>query len=101
MTSALFNPRERSLIRSNILVLGSLAMSVPLSGFPHLQPNFLLCMPAVLSVIGLADTMRCIQRRWCLYHGGVLFCIYMDLMVISIVWFFFLYPYFTPLTATH
>ena len=101
MTPALFNPRVRSLTRSNILVLGSLAMSLPISGFPRIHPNAFMFLPAMLAVLGTADTVRCIQRRWCLYHGGVLFCIYMDLMVLSIVWFFFLYPYFMPLSATH
>lgn len=100
MTPALFNPRVRSLTRSNILVLGSLFVALALSGFPHPHQNLLLCLPAVLSIVGTADTVRCIQRRWSLYHGGVLFCIYMDLMVIAIIWFFFLFPYFAPFSTT-
>ena len=99
MTPAPFNPRVRSLTRANILVLGSLLLTLPLSGFPHPHQNLLLAIPALLSVVGMMDTVRCIQRRWSLYHGGVLFCIYMDLMIIAIIWFFFLYPYFAPFST--
>jgi hypothetical protein len=33
------------------------------------------------------------QRRWSLYHGGVLLLIYMDLMVLCMILFLLLYPY--------
>ncbi len=98
MTSALFNPRQRSLIRANVLVLGSFFAAIPLSRFPHLQPSPLLILPALVALAGTADTIRCIRRRWCLYHGGVLFCIYMDLMVLSMIFFLLLYPYLPPIT---
>lgn len=88
------NPRFRSLPRANVLVLGSLLAALLLSHFPHIQANPLLTLPALLSVIGTADTIRCIRPRWSFYHAGVIFCIYMDLMAVTLVLFLLLYPYF-------
>jgi hypothetical protein len=99
LTPALFNPRKRSLARGNVLVLGSVFAAILLSHFPHLQPSFLLLFPALVSLIGTAETIRCIQRRWSLYHAAVLLCIYMDLMAVSLVLFFLLYPYFLWISA--
>ena len=101
MTPTIFNPRRRSLARGNILVLTSVALAIPLSHFPHLRPSLFLLLPALLALLGTAETIRCIQRRWSLYHGGVLFCIYMDLMAVSLVFFLFLYPYFLWISAGH
>jgi len=33
------------------------------------------------------------QPRWNFYHGGVILCIYMDLMAISLILFFLICPY--------
>ncbi len=41
---------------------------------------------------GTLDTLRCMQTRWSWYHGGVLLCAYMDLMVVCLILFFLLYP---------
>ena len=99
MPSRFFNFRIRSLARGNLLVLGSVFLSIPLSHFPHLRPEPLLLFPALLCLFGTVETVRCIQRRWSFYHGGVILCIYMDLMAISLVFFFLLYPYFLWLSA--
>jgi hypothetical protein len=93
MTPALFNPRSRSLIRGNVIVFASVAMATLLSKFPHLRATPWLILPALGCLIGMADTLRCIQKRWSLYHGGVMFCLYMDLMAIMLVLFFLVYPY--------
>ena len=98
MTPAFLNLRQHSLLRGNLVVLGSFAASIPLSHFPHLQPSPWLVLPALTALAGTADTVRCIRPRWCFYHGGVLFCIYMDLMVLSLVFFLLLFPYLPPLT---
>jgi len=87
------NPRRGSLLRGNLLVLGSVAMAFPLSGFPHNRPNLLLMGPLMLAAMGTADTVRCMRRRWSFYHGGVLLCIYMDLMALALILVFLLYPY--------
>jgi hypothetical protein len=97
----LLNPRHCSLLRSNLLVLASLAAAFPLSDFPHNRPTLLLVFPALLSVVGTADTTRCMRKRWSFYHGGVLLCIYMDLMAVALILVFLLYPYALWLTAAH
>ena len=93
MAPALFNPRTRSLVRGNIIVFASVAAATLLSRFPHLHATLWLMLPVLGCLLGMADTLRCIQKRWNLYHGGVLFCLYMDLMAITLVLFFLLYPY--------
>ena len=74
-------------------MLGSLAVATLLSNFPHLRATPWLVLPALGCLIGTADTVRCMQRRWSFYHGGVLLCLYMDLLAITLVLFFLLYPY--------
>jgi hypothetical protein len=90
---SIFNPRSRSLVRGCLLVLSSLAAAIFLSDFPHDHATPLIVLPALVAVIGTADTVRCMQRRWSLYHGGVLLLIYMDLMVLCLILFLLLYPY--------
>jgi hypothetical protein len=99
MKHTIFNPRVRSLVRGNILVLASLAVALLLSGFPRNHPNPFLIVPALVAITGLADTIRCMRPRWSFYHGGVLLCIYMDLMAIAIILFFLLYPYARWMTS--
>lgn len=90
---AVFNFRRRSLLRGNLLVLGSFAAAFPLSGFPHGRATLLLLFPAVLALLGTFETIRCIQPRWSLYHGGVILLIFMDLMAVCLILFFLLFPY--------
>jgi uncharacterized membrane protein len=92
--AAIFHLRQRSLARGNLIVLGSLGLATLISGAPHLQSSPLLVIPALGAILGTADTARCIQKRWSFYHAGVLICLYMDLMAITLVLFFLLYPYF-------
>ncbi len=101
MTPAILNPRVRSLARGNLIVLASLAIATPMSGFPHIRANPWLALPMVITVIGTADTVRCMRKRWSFYHGGVLLCLYMDLMAITLVLFFLLYPYLVWLGESH
>lgn len=90
---AILNPRHRSLVRGNVLVVFSLIGAFFLSDFPHNRPTLLLLIPTLVSVAGTADTIRCIRKRWSFYHGGVILCIYMDLMVVTMILVFLLYPY--------
>ncbi len=101
MTLTLLNPRLKSLARGNLIVLAALAAAIPMSGFPHLRANPLLAVPAFVCVLGTADTVRCMRKRWSFYHGGVLLCLYMDLMAISLILFFLFYPYLLTLGETH
>ena len=91
---AILHLRRRSLLRGNLLVLGSLGLATLISGAPHLRSSLLLVIPALGVMLGTADTARCLQKRWSFYHAGVLICLYMDLMAITLVLFFLLYPYF-------
>lgn len=101
MLPAVLNPRRRSLVRGNVLVLASLTAAFFLSDFPHNRQTLLLLFPALLSVAGTVDTVRCIRKRWSFYHGGVILCIYMDLMAVTMILVFLLYPYALWLTAAH
>ena len=97
MTLHFFNPRIRSLVRGNLIVLASLALATLISDFPHLRATLWLVVPAVGCLVGAADTVRCMQKRWSFYHCGVLLCVYMDLMSITLILFFLLYPYLVGL----
>ena len=89
---SMFDWRRRSLVRSNMLVLLSLLLAFRLSHFPQNRMSLWLAFPLLLAAAGTADTIRCMQRRWNWYHGGVVLCVYMDLMVICLILFFLLYP---------
>lgn len=93
MKHPILNPRIRSLPRGNVLVLSSLALALLLSHFPQNHATPLLVIPTLIAIVGTADTVRCIQRRWSFYHGGVILCIYMDIMALSLIFFLLLYPY--------
>ena len=97
----LLNLRRGSLVRGSVLVLASVAMAFPLSDFPHNRATLLLIVPLLMAMAGTFDTVRCMRRRWSFYHGGVLLCIYMDLMAVSLILFFLLYPYFFWISTTH
>jgi hypothetical protein len=88
-----FNPRKRSLLRGCLLVILGLAAAILISHFPDIHPTPLLVFPTLAAMAGTTDTVRCMQRRWSLYHGGVLLMIYMDLMVLCMILFLLLYPY--------
>jgi hypothetical protein len=74
-------------------VLSSLATAIRLADFPHNRATPLLILPTLVAILGTADTVRCMQRRWSFYHGGVLLLIYMDLMALCMILFLLLYPY--------
>lgn len=93
MTPAVFNFRLHSLVRASTLVLGSLVLAILLSHYPHIDRAPLLIFPILIALVGMADTVRCIQGRWNLYHLGVMLFVYMDLMAIMLMLFFFIYPY--------
>ena len=84
--------RQRSLVRANLLVFVSLMIAFRLSNFPHNRASFWIVLPLLLSLAGTLDTVRCMQARWSWYHGGVVLCAYMDLMVVCMIAFFLIYP---------
>jgi hypothetical protein len=72
---AVFDLHRRSLLRGNLLVLLSFVAAVPMSHFPESRRNPFLAIPTVLAIAGLV------------------FCVYMDLMALSLILFFLLAPY--------
>jgi hypothetical protein len=92
-TRAILNLRTHSLARANVLVFSGLIIAILVSHAPRLQPTLFLVFPALICLSGTVETIRCIQRRWSLYHGGVILCIYMDLMVVTLVLFFLIFPF--------
>lgn len=93
MPPSFLNPRRRSLPRGILLVVLSLGLALLISGFPSIHTNPFLVVPAFVAFAGTIDTVRCMQRRWSFYHGGVLLLIYMDLMALCMILFLLLYPY--------
>jgi len=93
MRPAIFDIQRKSLLRGSVLVLGSLFAAFRLADFPRNRATLLLIIPFLLAAVGTWDTIRCMQRRWSFYHGGVLLLIYMDLMALAMILFLLLYPY--------
>ncbi|MBN9615723.1 MAG: hypothetical protein BGO25_09645 [Acidobacteriales bacterium 59-55] len=102
MRFRILNPRRPSPLRGSILVLTSLAAAYLLSGFPDTKPSILILIPALVALVGSADTYRCVSHpRWDLYHAGVLLMLYMDLLSIFMILFLLFYPYMLWLTGAH
>jgi hypothetical protein len=95
------NPRKRSLLRGILLVLLGLGAAIRISGFPAIRTDPWLVVPALFAIAGTIDTVRCMQRRWSFYHGGVLLLIYMDLMALCMILFLLLYPYAQWIVSSH
>ena len=90
---AVFNLRRRSLLRGNLLVLSSFAASFRLSDFPRTRATLFLIIPALLAMLGMFDTLRCMQPQRNLYHAGVMLLLFMDMLAICLILFFLLFPY--------
>ncbi len=90
--AGLLDLRRRSLIRGNLLVILALIAAFRISHFPQNHFSLWLGLPLALAILGTADSIRCMQRRWSWYHGGVVLCIYTDLMAVCLILFFLLYP---------
>ena len=93
MILAAIDPRQRSLLRSTVLVLSSLLVALLLSGYPDDRPSLLLCIPFLIALLGFVDTFRCLRMRWSFYHGAVVLMLYMEVLALSMILFLFLYPY--------
>jgi hypothetical protein len=79
-------------LRGSVVVLLSTASAFRLSHFPDNHGTPWLLVPLLFAIAGTADTTRCMQKRWNWYHGGVVLCLYTDLMAICMIAFFLLYP---------
>jgi len=93
--SNIFHPRRRSLLRGVVLSVGALLGSMRLAGFPdaaHLHGSVWQFLPVAAAAWGMVDTARCLSRKWSLYHAGVLILLYSELMILTMVLFFWVYP---------
>jgi hypothetical protein len=83
---SIFRLRRKSLPRGIILSVGSFFLSLRLAGFPHIENlhgSSWEFLALALAAWGMAETARCLQRRWSLYHAGVLLLLYSDLMILA------------------
>lgn len=86
--------RQRSLVRAILLTLSSFVASLLLAGFPHIEklhgsPWQFVCLLG--GAWGMAETARCLHRRWSLYHAGVLILLYTDLIILMMMVFLVAY----------
>jgi hypothetical protein len=85
---SIFRLRQPSLVRGIALSLGAFAASLRLVGFPYidqLHGSHWQLLVLLAGVWGMAETARCLQRRWSLYHAGVLILLYTDLMMLATI----------------
>jgi len=76
------------LTRGVLLSLGAFLVSLRLAGFPEIDKLHgsrwqILAVP--LACWGMVETLRCIGKRWNLYHAGVLILLYTELMILAMV----------------
>jgi hypothetical protein len=86
--SPIFRLRQRSLVRAILLSVGAFAASLLLAGFPHIENlhgSHWQILALFMAAWGMAETARCLQRRWSLYHAGVLLLLYSDLMILAAI----------------
>lgn len=90
----LFHVTRKSLLRANVISLSALGLAFVLSKFPYSEANVMLAVPLLLALMGAVDAGRCMQRTWNFYHGAVILSLYMDILIVTLITFFLLWPYF-------
>jgi hypothetical protein len=93
--SNIFRPRSKSLLRGLLLSLAAFAASLRLAGFPDigaLHGSSWQILAVLAAAWGMAETARCLSRKWSLYHAGVLILLYSELMILALAIFLCLYP---------
>jgi hypothetical protein len=84
----LFRLRQKSLTRGILLSTGAFVASLLLAGFPRIEnihgSNWQI-LALVAAVWGMAETARCLQRRWSFYHAGILILLYSDLIILATI----------------
>jgi hypothetical protein len=84
----IFRLRQKSLARGILLSVGAFAVSLRLAGFPHIEQlngSRWQLAALVTAVWGMAETARCLQRKWSFYHAGVLILLYADLIILALI----------------
>jgi hypothetical protein len=85
---SIFRLRQKSLARGIILSVGAFALSLRLAGFPHIENihgSSWQIAALLVALWGMAETARCLQRKWSLYHAGVLILLYTDLIIMAAI----------------
>jgi hypothetical protein len=80
-----FRLRQRSLARGILLSLGAFFGSLRLAGFPHIEnlhASHWQIVALLTAAWGMAETVRCLRRKWSLYHAGVMIMLYSDLLIL-------------------
>jgi hypothetical protein len=91
----IFRLRHRSLARGIALSLAAFVASLLLAGFPHIEnlhgsPWEIVAL--LTAAWGMAETARCMRRKWSLYGAGVLILLYSDLVILMLIVFLVAYP---------
>ena len=84
--SSIFRLRQRSIVRGILLSVGAFFGSLRLAGFPHIEDlhaSHWQFVALLVAAWGMAETARCLRRKWSLYHAGVLILLYSDLMILA------------------
>jgi hypothetical protein len=85
---SIFRLRQKSLPRAIILSLGAFFWSLRLAGFPRIQNlhgSWWQIAALLIAAWGMAETARCLQRRWSFYHAGIMLLLYADLMILAAI----------------
>jgi hypothetical protein len=87
--------RQKSLVRAILLSLGAFAVSLRLAGFPYidrLHGSYWQFAAMAVALWGMAETARCLNRKWNLYYAGILLLLYTNLMILTLMGFLVAYP---------
>lgn len=85
---SIFRLRQKSLVRALVLSLGSFIASLRLAGFPHIENlhgSHWQIVALLVAAWGMGETMRCLHRKWDLYHAGILILVYTNLMILTLI----------------
>jgi hypothetical protein len=88
LRSSIFHWRRPSLLRAVTLSLGAFFGSLRLAGFPHIENlhgSRWQILAMLVAAWGMAETFRCLQRKWSLYHAGILILLYADVMIMATI----------------
>lgn len=82
-------------MRGIALSMGAFIASLLLAGFPrieNLHGSRWQIVSLFIAVWGMGETVRCLHRRWDLYHAGILLLLYANLMILAMIVFLVAYP---------
>ncbi len=86
--SPILRLRSKSLVRGILLSVGAFLLALRLAGFPsieNLHGSRWQILALAAAAWGMAETARCLQRRWSLYHAGVLILLWADMMILAVI----------------